>query len=116
MYLLSILKVARAGLRLTGTCQYNIYADLSARIDFSCARAPVTIVEDETSGSTSGEEEDETSGSTSGELEALGEVEIVTRSGLSIGVYDEWPGISITLSAFLQIRTVTWWGVSLIVN
>ena len=80
MYLLSILKVARVGLTLTGSCQYNIYADLSATIDFSCVD------------------------------------EIVTSSGLSIGVYDEWPGISITLSAFLQIRSVTWWGVSLIVN
>ena len=108
MYLLFILKIARAGLTLTGSCQYNIYADLSATIDHSDACAPVTIVEDETSGSTSGEEEDETSGSTSGEVDE-------TRGGLSIGVYDEWPGISITLSVFLQVRRLTWSGISLII-
>ena len=92
--MLFILKIARAGLTLTGSCQYNIYADLSATIDYSDATV-----------------EDETSGSTSGEVEALDE----TRGGLSIGVYDEWPGISITLSAFLQVRRLTWSGISLII-
>ena len=81
------MQVARAGLTLTGSSQYNLYADLNLSYRLC----------DETSSASASGEEVESS-----------------RESLSLGVYDEWPGIPITLSAFLQIREVTWWGGSLV--